>query len=43
MLLAVSGIALDIRKPFAELVLIGRLQPILALQRMANSFLLIPR
>jgi hypothetical protein len=36
MLLAVSNIASDFRRPFAALVPSGRLRPILALRRMAD-------
>jgi hypothetical protein len=39
MLLAVSDIVSDLRRPFVELVPIGRLRLILALQKMVNSFL----
>jgi hypothetical protein len=42
-LLVVSDIASALRKPFVELVPIERLQLILALRRMENSFLLISR
>jgi hypothetical protein len=43
MLLAVSDIVSDLRRPCAELVPIGRLRLILALQKMVNSFPLILR
>jgi hypothetical protein len=42
-LLVVSDIALDLRRIVVELVPTGRLRLILALRRMANSFLLISR